>query len=128
MRQIRLYTQFQGKRNCFVQVKTWNSKSNNSKSRDVRHFWTAYSFFSSDSEKESTLKKFWFPKLNFFQWQFQVAITPRNRVRCLEDLYIRDPLVIRSLNFLFFFTLTLFIKNYFWKGRALQSLSACKRI
>jgi hypothetical protein len=53
---------------------------------------------SRDSEKESTLKNFWFTKLHLFQWRVQVTITPRNRVRGLGDLYIRDPLVMRSQN------------------------------
>ncbi len=94
---IGLYTEFQEKILQTV-LKTWKSKSNNSKSRDVRIFWTAYSFFLGDSEQESTFKKFWFPKSNFFQWRLQVAITPRKRVRCFEDIYIWDTLVIRSLN------------------------------
>jgi hypothetical protein len=65
---------------------------------DVRILWNAYSFFLRDSEKESTFKNFWFPKLHCFQWRVQVTITPRNRIRGLGDLYIRDPLVVRSPN------------------------------
>ncbi len=42
------------------------SKSNNSKSIDVRIFWNAYSFFSRDSGKESTFKKFLVSKITLF--------------------------------------------------------------
>jgi hypothetical protein len=86
------------KNGTVLYVKIWNLNSNNSKSRDVRTFSIAYSFFSSDSEKEWIMKKFWFPKLHFFQWRVQVTITPRNRVCGLRDLCICDPLLIRSPN------------------------------
>ncbi len=67
---------------------------NNSKSRSVRTFSITYCFFSGDSKNELIVKKFWFPKLHCFSWQVQVAKTPRNRVRGLGDLNIRDLLLM----------------------------------
>jgi hypothetical protein len=53
---IHLITGFQENRGSFVQIETRASNSNNSKSRDVKIFWIAYSLSWGDSEDESIIK------------------------------------------------------------------------
>jgi hypothetical protein len=75
-------------------------------------FSITYSFFSGYSEKESIMKKFWFPKLHCFSWQVQVTKTPRNRVRGLGDGPIMvNKNIINSKNFTTNYENLLFCSN-----------------